>query len=114
MRKVNAAYSAGDQKWLETLLTEWESSPENVQGEDAASELVRTIRKIHQIQKRIETIEGEQDEILTSDEYQLLEKENEADAQGHNYIADLAKELDKEIFDLAKELASRRKEGSRK
>lgn len=109
MRQVNDAYSTGDADRLERLLAEWESSPENVEGEDAAAQLVRIIRKIHQVKNRFETIEQEISEISLSEEYQLWEKVKEAETEGRNFINDLAKELDEQISTLQKELRIKRK-----
>ncbi len=108
MRQVNDAYSTGDADRLEKLLAEWESSPENVEGEDAAAQLVRIIRKIHQVKNRFETIEQEISEISLSEEYQLWEKVKEAETEGRNFINDLAKELDEQISTLQKELRAKR------
>ena len=108
MQKINEAYNTCEHKWLEVLLTEWESSPENVKGKGIGSKLVGVIRKIHQIQNWISQIEREEDSITSSEEYKLYEKIYEADARGNTYIADFANKLDEEIFSLEKELANKK------
>lgn len=46
MAEVNKAYEEGDVERLEAILSEWEMSPEAIEGEDVGSRLVRTIRMI--------------------------------------------------------------------
>src|SRR5437762_1774685 len=50
MAEVNRAYADGDEARLRAILSEWETSPDAVTGKGIGAELVRTIRKIHQVE----------------------------------------------------------------
>lgn len=65
MAEVNLAYENGDEAKLRSILADWESSPESVEGEGVGPELIRVIRKIAQIQRRLVEIEaGSKDQGL--------------------------------------------------
>ena len=50
---------------MRSILADWESSPESVEGEGVGPELIRVIRKIAQIQRRLVEIEaGSKDQGL--------------------------------------------------
>jgi hypothetical protein len=74
MVDANSAYEEGDQAKLRTILAEWESSPESVEGEGTVAELVRVIRKIAQVEKRLRVIETEIAQLEESELYQLKTK----------------------------------------
>jgi len=102
MQQVNAAYEKGDERLLEDLLKQWNGSPESVQGEGIAVDLVRVIRQISLARDRIEIVEKEIAEIEESMDYLMF---LEARAQGlATYIADLAAVLDTDIARLEREL----------
>lgn len=102
MQEVNAAYAAGDQDRLQDLARQWDASPESVQGEGVAVELIRVIRKISLVKNRIETVKTEIAETKGSEDYVML---SEASAKGlATYIAELEAALDSEIAHLKGEL----------
>src|SRR5258706_11632752 len=53
MAKLNAAYSAGDQKKLNKLVEDFRNSPDNVSGDSVGDDLVRAIRQISQVKVRL-------------------------------------------------------------
>jgi len=57
MAKANRAYEEGDEAKLQTILRDWENSPESVKGEGPGADLIRMIRKIAQVEERIRIIE---------------------------------------------------------
>ena len=59
MAEVNRAYADGDEARLRAILNEWETSPDAVTGDGIGAELVRTIRKIHQVEGRLARIQAE-------------------------------------------------------
>ena len=102
MQEVNAAYAAGDQARLEDLARQWNASPDSVQGEGIAVELVRVKRQISQLKGRIETLKREIAEARASEDYVML---SEASAEGFAaYIANREATLDAEIAQLEREL----------
>lgn len=93
MAEANRAYAAGDDAALRRIIDDWVSSPESVQGEGVAAELVRTIRKIHQVKRRLLDIEAETSELKTSEVCVLCERVAQAKAQGRDLLAEMAEEL---------------------
>lgn len=82
MAEVNLAYENGDEAKLRSILEDWESSPDTVEGEGVGAELIRVIRKIAQIQKRLTNIDAEIRHFNVSDLLQLKVKADEAGNNG--------------------------------
>ncbi len=97
MAEANQAYEDGDEERLRTILYKWESSPEFVKGEGAAAELIRTIRKISQGQRRLKVIQEEIEALEQTDLYQLKTKVVTAQQAGQDLLAEMASQLDGQI-----------------
>lgn len=97
MAEANRAYAAGDRAKLRAILDDWESSPESVQGEGVAAELVRTIRKIHQVEHRLADIEMETLELRRSELFTLWQRVERATTQDRDLLAEMAEQLKKQI-----------------
>ena len=97
MAAVNRAYEAGDENRLQQILEEWEHSPESVEGKGVEAELVRVIRKIAQVEERLQTIKSEMAQLLASELYQLQQKVEAAEATGQDFLATLAKRVQEQI-----------------
>ena len=82
--------------------------PEAIQGEGAGAELVRTIRKIAQIEQRIETINAEIDQMNRSELARLKFRVEEASRLGRDLLSELAGALDSQIADAAARAAKAR------
>ena len=67
MAEINREYADGDEARLRVILSQWETSPDAVTGEGIGAELVRTIRKIHQVEGRLTRIVGEIAELSGSE-----------------------------------------------
>jgi len=104
MADANRAYTAGDEAKLRAILDDWQSSPESVQGEGIAAELVRTIRKIHQVERRLPEIKAEMLELKQSELYILLQRVEEVKAQDRDLLAEMAEQLKQQIADAHTEL----------
>ena len=103
MAEVNRAYADGDEARLRAVLKEWETSPDAVMGEGIGVELVRTIRKIHQVHARLARIEAEI-AALTSSELALLKARAESERMnGRDVLAQMAAELDTHILHLRRQ-----------
>ena len=100
MADANRAYEEGDEAKLRAILAEWESSPESVKGEGIATELVRVIRKIAQVEKRLRAIEIEIAQLEESDILQLKTKVETAENEGRDLLVEMASRVNEEI-DLA-------------
>jgi hypothetical protein len=97
MAEANRAYEDGDEVRLQAILTEWETSPESVEGEGVGPELIRVIRKISQIQRRFVEIEAEMQQLKTSDLHQLWSRTEEAKNQGRDLFKEMASQVEREI-----------------
>jgi hypothetical protein len=63
MAEVNDAYARGDEEKIRAILRDWHASPETVQGDGPGAELVRVIRKIAQVERRLNSIVSEMDRL---------------------------------------------------
>jgi hypothetical protein len=106
MAEANRAYEDGDEARLQAILTEWETSPESVEGEGVGPELIRVIRKISQIQRRFVEIEVEMQRLKTSDLYQLWSKTEDAKNQGQDLFKEMASQIEQDIAAARKRLAA--------
>jgi DnaJ-domain-containing protein 1 len=97
MAAVNRAYEAGDEDRLRQILEEWEHSPESVEGKGVEAELIRVIRKIAQVEERLQTIKSEMVQLLEAELYHLKQKVEAAEATGQDFLATLAKRVQEQI-----------------
>ncbi len=112
MAEANQAYEEGNEIRLREILREWESSPDAIKGDGVAAELIRTIRKIAQVQERMRIIEATIDDLQSSDLYRLKSEVESAEAEERNLLAEMASRLDRQIADARKRLAGLVKEQS--
>jgi hypothetical protein len=97
MAEANRAYECGDQERLVKILTEYEHSPEAVEGEGPGAELVRVIRRVSQARSRLAEIEAEMQELLRSDLHQLKLRVDEAARNGHDILKQMVAKVDQQI-----------------
>jgi len=110
MAEVNSAYRDGDEAKLNSLLREWESSPESVRGEGVAVELVRVIRTIARGRERLKVIAREIDKLRESELYGLMGKDEEAGKEGRDLLGELVRMIDENIVGATEKLRVVRKE----
>jgi hypothetical protein len=104
MAEANRAYAAGDEARLRAILDEWVSSPESVHGEGVAAELVRTIRKIHQVNRRLTDIATEIAALTQSELFALWQQVDAATAQNRSLLEEMAGDLKEQIVAAHAEL----------
>jgi hypothetical protein len=97
MKEVNAAYAAGDEGALRRILTDLENSPDTVQGSGVGAALVRVLRQLRQVRNRIAAIELEMARLCDSDIARLKARANQADSEGRDLLAELAKDIHAKI-----------------
>jgi hypothetical protein len=97
MAEANEAYQRGDEAKLTKILTEYEWSPEQVQGEGAGAELVRVIRSISQARGRLAEIEAELQDLLRSDLYQLKTRVDDAQRDGRDVLKEMIDKVEDQI-----------------
>ncbi|HTS10815.1 MAG TPA: hypothetical protein VMH00_01735 [Candidatus Limnocylindrales bacterium] len=104
MAEANQAYEQGDETQLTKILTEYECSPESVQGEGAGPELIRVIRRISQARSRLTEIEAELQELLRSDLHQLKTRVDEAEKHGRDIVKEIVSKVDEQISQAKRRL----------
>jgi chromosome segregation ATPase len=107
MVAANLAYEQGDVAALEKLLDDWERSPEAVTGGGALAELERTVRRIAQVQARIDAIDEELAELEASAMGWLRRRTEKAAREGWDLLAHMVRELDRQILEAEVELERR-------
>ncbi|HEX2948220.1 MAG TPA: molecular chaperone DnaJ [Armatimonadota bacterium] len=110
MSQANDAYQHGDEARLESILLEWEHSPDSVQGEGPAMELIRVIRKIAQINDRHQILEQETAKLQQSELFELKKMVDVAQKHGKDVLASIAAQLDATITEERERLESIRQE----
>jgi hypothetical protein len=106
MKRVNEAYKDGNEEKLRQILKEWESSSERVEGEGIGAELIRTIRKIDNVENRIKAIQGELEELFSSELYRLWQKVEEAHSEQKDLLQEMVNHLDEKVSNRKLELQS--------
>lgn len=97
MAEANLAYENSDETQLRLILSKWENSPESIQGEGIATELIRTIRQIAQIQERLNAIDNEIEALQQSALYLLRERVIFAQMRGRNLLGEMAAQINQQI-----------------
>lgn len=97
MSQVNRAYESGDQKAIEKLILEYGQDPEAISGEDVASRIVKTIRRIAQLRRRLSEVQEEIEMQKGTEIFQLKKTVEEVEAMGGDPLGDLAKQLMQEL-----------------
>ena len=105
MAQANRAYEEGNEAKLRDILEQWESSPDTVKGEGVGAELVRAIRKIHQVEDRLVEIGKQITELKASELYQLKTKVEDTAKEGRDLLKEMAARLDSELADAKKQLS---------
>ena len=106
MAQANQAYEDGNDTRLREILREWESSPEAVKGDGVGAELIRVIRKIAQIESRLQAIESIIAQLRSSDLFRLKVEVERTEAEGRDLLAEMASRLDQQIADRRGHLTS--------
>lgn len=103
MADVNRAYADGDEARLRSLLNEWETSPDVVTGDGVGAELVRTIRKIHQVQTRLARLESEIAALIGSELAVLKARAESERMNGRDVLTQMAAQLSERIAQLRRQ-----------
>ena len=97
MALINLAYEQGDQAAIEKLIEEFGRDPEAIVGEDTASRIVKSIRRIAQLRRRLDELEAEVEAQKKTELFRLKQTTEEAEARGDNPLGDLSRQLTREI-----------------
>jgi len=104
MIEIIAAYKSGDAEKLQKLIREWQDNPDSVKGEDIGSRIIWFVRKIAQVQNRIDELDEEILSFKSSDLYVLWQRAEDIKSRGGNLLEDIASEYDQKIDDARHEL----------
>ncbi|NLE60657.1 MAG: molecular chaperone DnaJ [Planctomycetes bacterium] len=110
MVELNKAYADGDEERVRAILREWEASPESVKGEGTGADLVRTIRKIAQVESRLRAIHAEIGRLQTSELFELKTKVDQAATEKRDLLAEMCDHLDDRIAEVRRRLNRTRSE----
>ena len=88
MAALNHAYERGNLKEIERLVAEFGEDPEAIVGEDVASRIVKTIRRIAQVRRRLGELALEIEAHRRSEEFQLRQTVETAEAIGEDPLGD--------------------------
>jgi len=99
MAQVNLAYERGDQDAIEKLIKEYGQDPEAITGEDVASRIVKTIRRIAQLRRRLGEVQQEMEAQQKTELFQLRNTVGDAEAKGEDPLGDLTQQLMREVAD---------------
>jgi hypothetical protein len=111
MSRVNRAYERGDMRVIEKLILEFGHDPEAIEGEDVASRIVKTIRRIAQLRRRLGDAQRELKVQQKSSTHQLKKSIETAEAMGGDPLSDLARQLAQSIAERRIQLAIARQRG---
>jgi hypothetical protein len=71
MALLNRAYELGDLQEIERLVTEFGQDPDAIVGEDVASRIAKSIRRIAQLRRRLMDLHKELEAFQHSELFQL-------------------------------------------
>jgi hypothetical protein len=97
MAEVNRAYEEGNEERLRSILDEWENE-QSEPGSGVGAELVRLIRKIAQVEDRLQKIGQEFVALQKTDMFKLRERVNRMQALGRDLLAELAATIRRDIL----------------
>jgi hypothetical protein len=100
MADANNAYTRKDYESLRSILRQWQNGPQAREGEDISVELSLVLRTITWTWERIRVVECEIEEMKDSDLYRLLVKVEEAQYEGVDLLAEMAKKIDMDIASI--------------
>ncbi|WP_236685623.1 hypothetical protein [Geobacter pickeringii] len=98
MAEANRAYAEEDRVTLQSILEEWELSPEAAVAVGTAGELALLTRRIARLAERVRTVERESARLRGTEIYRLVQRVEEAKWRGRDIIAEMAAKLDAEIL----------------
>lgn len=104
MKEINQAYEDGDEDELCAIIQRWESSPEAIEGEGTGAELIRVIRKIAQIEERLQVIDREIEGLKLTELCVLKDKVEQAERLGRDMLAEMAGEVKAQISEAQRHL----------
>lgn len=97
MIAANQAYEAGAEDRLQSLLSSETSFVEMTRQSNSALDLMHLLRAISTTQERLSEIEAEIERVKHSELHRLKIRADRAEAVGHNFLADLISQVERQI-----------------
>ncbi len=97
MVQINAAYKRGDLARLQALNAELGAAPEAIRGDDLGAEIIRTIRRIAQVDRRLAAIEDEAAQLRTRELFRLYEQTLRFAERGDDFLEYLEDDIKRRI-----------------
>lgn len=108
MARLNAAYSAGNQKTLNKMVEDFRDSPDLVSGDSIGDNLVRAIRQISQVKRRLIELREEMAAASGSELFVLRAKVLAEMAEGRNMLKHMTERTKTHIKKSERRLANLR------
>jgi len=97
MIEANIAFQSGDEARLQEVLLQWETHHHMSDGEDSKARLANLALRIQRVEARLQTIEQEMEQLLTSALYKIYCQVEEAEESGVDLLAAMAEHLENQI-----------------
>jgi hypothetical protein len=106
MAEANRAYAERDEDRLRLILHAWERSADSVLGDDSGADEERVRRRIAAIEDRLLMVDRDFEELRTSAIAQLKRKIDDARDKGWDLLAEMIREVKREVGRAKAKLAS--------
>ncbi len=100
MAQINDAYRRCDLTALRALSAELGAAPNDITGSDVGAEIVRTIRRIAQVDRRLAAIEVEIASLRQTELFRLYEQSLRFAERGEDFLKYLEDDIKRRIADL--------------
>ena len=104
MEQINDSYQAGDLKRLNDVMKSENINPENNKVDSFSAALIKTIRKIMQIEERLTAIECDLEQLHKTDLFVLFKAVGKKAAKGINQLGVMAAEVESRITFLQNQI----------
>ena len=98
MIEANRAYALGDEEQLRWVLQAWERSPEAVRGSDPEAMRLRLVRRVAEIEERLEMLAADLAALTDSPTWKLKAMMDEAAAKGKDLVRETVTRLRRDIM----------------
>ena len=89
MKRLNAAYRAGDAEGIANLMSQWDASPFGAGSEDETARSARASRRVGALADAVSRAQQRLDELRASELAQLMERAMTAAAAGGDLLAEM-------------------------
>lgn len=106
MIAANQAYESGSEEQLQSLLSAETNFADLARQSVSAQDLVQVLRAIAATQERMDALNAEIERVKNSELYRLKLRADRANAIGHNFLAELVSQIERQIRKSKNRLAT--------